>query len=178
MEVVQLDQMEDGTPVYCDRQAYESDGIIIFNKVKPHTDFRGKWESGLAKMCAIGISKHQGASYFHMKGFPSFARRVPEVARILIDRAPVIFGLGVVQNAYDEISELDAMPRERIMERDAALLEIAKAKIASFKMHSMDVLIIDRTARTTGNAMTPTSPAQQLKGFEDVLDCRSCSSAA
>lgn len=174
MEVVKLDEMADGTPVYCDKIAYESDGIIIFNKIKPHTDFRGPWESGLAKMCAIGISKHQGASYFHMKGFPSFAKRIPEVARILIDKAPVIFGLGVVQNAYDEISELEVMPADQIMDRDAALLEVAKAKIASFKMKSMDVLIIDEIGKNiSGNGHDPNITGRSnSKGFEDIIDCK------
>ncbi len=69
MDVVQIGELDDGTPVYCDKYAYESDGIIIFNKIKPHTDFRGgTHESGLAKMCAIGIAKHKGASMFHMMG--------------------------------------------------------------------------------------------------------------
>ena len=60
MEVVKLGELEDGTPVYCDKYAYESDGIIVFNKVKPHTDFRGDHESGLVKMCAIGLANHLG----------------------------------------------------------------------------------------------------------------------
>lgn len=174
MEVVKLGEMHDGTPVYCDKIAYESDGIIIFNKVKPHTDFRGKHESGLAKMCAIGIAKHEGASYFHMMGFPSFAERIPEVAKILLDKAPVVFGLGVVQNAYDEISELEVMPRDKIMERDAALLDIAKSKIANFKMKSIDVLIIDEIGKNiSGNGHDPNITARSNSaGFEDILDCK------
>ncbi len=110
MDVVQIGELDDGTPVYCDKYAYESDGIIIFNKIKPHTDFRGTHESGLAKMCAIGIAKHKGASMFHMMGFSTFADRIPKVAKVFLEKAPpVAFGLGVVQNAYDEISELEVI---------------------------------------------------------------------
>lgn len=174
MEVVQLGSLDDGTPVYCDKNAYESDGIIVFNKIKPHTDFRGPHESGLAKMCAIGISKHLGASYFHMMGFPSFSARIPKVAELFLQKAPVAFGLGVVQNAYDEISELEVIPAPQIMERDAALLEIAKEKIAKFKMDSIDVLIIDEIGKNiSGNGHDPNITGRSnSRGFEDVLDCK------
>ena len=62
MDVVQYDALDDGTPLYCDKNAWSADGIVVFNKVKPHTDFRGAHESGLAKMIAIGLAKHKGAS--------------------------------------------------------------------------------------------------------------------
>ncbi len=174
MEVVKLGELEDGTPVYCDKYAYESDGIIVFNKVKPHTDFRGDHESGLVKMCAIGLANHLGASYFHMMGFPSFAERIPRVAELFLEKAPVAFGLGVVQNAYDEISELEVIPREEIMERDAVLLKIAKEKIANFKMKSMDVLVIDEIGKNiSGNGHDPNITGRSnSKGFEEVLDCK------
>lgn len=77
MEVVQLGTLEDGMPVYCDKNAYESDGIVILNKVKPHTNFRGAHESGMAKMMAIGLAKHKGASMLHMKGMRPLARKFP-----------------------------------------------------------------------------------------------------
>lgn len=86
MEVVQIGGLADGTPVYCDKYAAESDGIIVLNKVKPHTDFRGKHESGMAKMMAIGLAKHKGASMFHMKGFPTFAERIPQVCDVFLGK--------------------------------------------------------------------------------------------
>lgn len=134
MEVVQIGELPDKTPVYCDKNAYESDGIVVLNKIKPHTDFRGKHESGMAKMMAIGLAKHKGASMFHMKGFPSFPERIPQVCNIFLKNAPVAFGVGIVQNAYDEISNLEVMEKEHILDRDAALLLEAKDKIAKFKM--------------------------------------------
>ena len=64
MDVKQIGALDDGaeTPVYCDRFAAEADGIVIYNKVKPHTDFKGEHESGLLKMMAIGLAKHKGCS--------------------------------------------------------------------------------------------------------------------
>lgn len=174
MEAVQLGELEDGTPVYCDKYAVESDGIIVFNKIKPHTDFRGNHESGLVKMCAIGLANHIGASYFHMMGFPSFAERIPKVAKMFLEKAPIAFGLGVVQNAYDEISVLEIIPSDQIMERDAELLQVAKRKIANFKMKEIDVLIIDEIGKNiSGNGHDPNITGRSnSKGFEDVLDCR------
>jgi len=174
METVQIGELDDGTPVYCDKFAYESDGIVVLNKVKPHTDFRGKHESGMAKMMAIGLAKHKGASMFHMKGFPTFADRIPKVCEVFLQNAPVAFGVGIVQNAYDEISELEVMEKERIMERDAALLEIAKAKVAKFKIPQIDVLIIDEIGKNiSGNGHDPNITGRSNSGgFESVLDLK------
>ncbi|MEY8762058.1 MULTISPECIES: lactate racemase domain-containing protein [Clostridium] len=174
MEVVKIGQLPDETPVYCDKNAYESDGIVVLNKVKPHTDFRGKHESGMAKMMAIGLAKHKGASMFHMKGFSSFAERIPQVCDIFLKNAPVAFGVGIVQNAYDEISNLEVMEKAHILERDAALLKIAKEKIAKFKMPSIDVLIIDEIGKNiSGNGFDPNIVGRSNSpGFDDVIDLK------
>jgi hypothetical protein len=174
MDVVQIGELEDKTPVYCDKTAYESDGIVILNKVKPHTDFRGKYESGMAKMMAIGIAKHLGASHFHMMGFPTFADRIPKVCEVFLQKAPLAFGLGIVQNAYDEISELEVMEKDKILERDAALLEIAKSRIANFKFHDIDVLIIDEIGKDiSGNGHDPNITGRgNSPGFEDVVNLK------
>lgn len=135
MEVVQIGQINDvsHTPVYCDKYAAEADGIIIYNKVKPHTDFKGKHESGLLKMMTIGLGKHIGCSWFHKQGFDTFAERIPMVAEIFIEKLPIIFAVGVVQNAYDKISNIMVFPKERIIEGDAEMLCIAKKKFPRFK---------------------------------------------
>ena len=174
MEVVQIGKLDDDTPVYCDKYAFESDGIVVLNKVKPHTDFRGKHESGMAKMMAIGLAKHKGASMFHMKGFSSFADRIPKVCDVFLKNAPVAFGVGIVQNAYDAISELEVMEKEAILIRDTALLEIAKDKIAKFKFPQIDVLIIDEIGKNiSGNGHDPNITGRSNSpGFEDVIDLK------
>lgn len=174
MEVVCIGELEDGTPVYCDKYAYESDGIIVLNKIKPHTDFHGKHESGIAKMMAIGLAKHKGASLFHMQGFPSFPERIPQVCDLFLEKTPIAFGVGIVQNAYDEISEIEVMPKEKILEKDAELLCIAKRKIARFKFPSIDVLIIDEIGKNiSGNGHDPNITGRSNSGgFEDALDLK------
>lgn len=172
MDVVQAGTLPDKTPVYCDKNAFESDGIVVLNKVKPHTDFRAKHESGLAKMLAIGLAKHKGASMFHMMGFASFGERIPQACEVLLKYAPIAFGVGIVQNAYDEISELEVMMKEEIMARDAALLEIAKEKIAKFKFPAIDVLIIDEIGKNiSGNGHDPNITGRSNSpGFETAIN--------
>ena len=149
MEVVQIGNISDATntPVYCDKYAAEADGIIIYNKIKPHTDFKGKHESGLLKMMTIGLGKHIGCSWFHKQGFDTFAERIPMVASIFIDKLPIIFAIGVVQNAYDRISNIMVFPKDKIIEGDAEMLCIAKNKSPRFKFDNIDVLIIDRIGK-------------------------------
>ena len=174
MEVVQLGSLDDGTPIYCDKNAAESDGIIILNKVKPHTDFRGEHESGMAKMMAIGLAKHKGASMFHMKGFPSFADRIPKVCEVFMQHAPMAFCVGIVQNAYDEICAIDIADSDKLLEKDAQLLRLAKDRMAKFLFKDIDVLVIDEIGKNiSGNGHDPNITARSnSKGFDEILNLK------
>ena len=152
MEVVEIGTLADGTTVYCDKYAYASDGMVVVNKIKPHTSFIGPHESGLLKMLCIGLGKHKGAATMHMKGYEVFDRLIPEAGRLCLEREPILFGVGLVQNAYDDISDLEVMEKDDIAARDAALLEIAKDKLARFKFPTTDVLIIDRIGKNIGGS--------------------------
>jgi hypothetical protein len=171
MDVVQYGEL-DGIPLYCDKFAFESDGIVIFNKVKPHTDFRGPHESGLLKMIAIGIAKHKGAAMFHSFGFERFAELIPPVSEIFLKKCPVAFGVGVVQNAYDDICNIEVCTPDKIIETDAELLKIAKQRIAKFLFHDIDVLIIDEIGKNiSGNGHDPNVTGRNLGGtFKDELN--------
>ena len=149
MDVVKIGELDDGahTPVYCDRIAAEADGIVVYNKVKPHTDFKGEHESGLLKMMAIGLAKHKGCSGLHRRGFDTFAENIPNAAKVFLEKMPVVFAVGVVQNAYDEISEIRVYPREQVVAGDCELLRIAKACFPRFRFDNIDVLIIDRIGK-------------------------------
>ena len=149
MDVAQIGELDDGaaTPVYCDRRAAEADGIVLYNKVKPHTDFKGEHESGLLKMMAIGLAKHKGCSALHRRGFDTFAENIPKAAGVFLEKLPVLFAVGVVQNAYDEISDIRVYPRAEIVAGDRELLKIAKARFPRFRFDYIDVLIIDRIGK-------------------------------
>ena len=176
MEVVQIGTINDGanTPVYCDKYAAEADGIVLFNKVKPHTDFKGYVESGICKMMAIGIAKHFGCSWFHRQGFDTFAERIPMVAEEFLKNMNVIMGIGVVQNAYDEISEIKAFPKDKIIEGDHELLQIAKRRLPRMKFDNIDVLIIDKIGKNiSGEGCDPNVTGRGcMPGFEDDFHCK------
>ncbi len=148
MDVVKIGQLDDGeTPVYCDRIATEADGIVVYNKVKPHTDFKGEHESGLLKMMAIGLAKHKGCSALHRRGFDTFKENIPAAAKLFLEKMPVVFAVGVVQNAYDEISDIRVFSHDEIVEGDREMLRIAKARFPRFRFDDIDLLIIDRIGK-------------------------------
>ena len=176
MDVVQIGTLADTahTPVYCDRYAAEADGIVLFNKVKPHTDFKGYHESGLCKMMAIGLAKHKGCSWFHMQGFDTFAERIPMAAQTFLSAKNVVMGIGVVQNAYDEISEIEAYPKDQIMEGDHALLEIARRRLPRMKFDHIDVLIVDRIGKNiSGEGADPNVTGRGfMPYYDDDFHCK------
>lgn len=173
MEVVQYGTLPDGTPLYCDRLASQADGIVLMNKVKPHTDFRGPHESGLAKMIAIGIAKHKGAAAFHAIGFRRFAEMIPAAAEIFLKTFPVVCGIGIVQNAYDEISELEVAGKDGLMDLDRRLLEHARESMARFKFKETDVLVIDEIGKEiSGYGQDPNVTGRangRAPGFSEIF---------
>lgn len=172
MEVVQYGTLEDGTPLYCDKNAWEADGVIVFNKVKPHTDFRGKHESGLGKMVAIGLAKSKGASMFHTKSLRRFPEYIPKVTEIFMGTGKVAFGVGVVQNAYDEICRIEACERDDILNMDAELQAFSKTQLPQFKFKTCDVLIVDEIGKNiSGSGMDPNITGRNDSGdFPGILD--------
>ena len=152
MDTVLLGNLKDGTPVYCDKFAAEADGLIIYNKIKAHTDFKGPHESGLAKMMAIGLGNHKGASLFHMMGMTTFPERLPQLAQVFLDNLPVLFGVAVAQNAYDDLCVLEVIPREKMMERERELLIYSKERMGRFLFDDIDVLIVDEIGKNISGA--------------------------
>ncbi len=156
MEVVQIDQLPNGLPVYVDKYAYEADAIVVINRVKPHTAFRGKIESGIMKMIAIGLGKQKGAEACHQLGFKYMAENVPAMARIMLEKLPILFGVALVENAYDETCIVEVLPAARVEEREMALLEIAKTRLPKILFDQIDVLVIDYIGKNiSGDGMDP-----------------------
>ena len=156
MEVVEVGRLSNGAPVYVDKIATEADGIVLFNKVKPHTEFRGKHESGLFKMVAIGLGNHKGASMFHAQGYKNIPTLLPELGQVFLDNCKFVFGIGVLQNAYDDICTIKMCDKSNIFHVDAEMQEEAKAKIPNFKFKDIDLLIIDEIGKNiSGSGMDP-----------------------
>ncbi|MDB5053530.1 MAG: hypothetical protein JWM44_1580 [Bacilli bacterium] len=156
MDVIEIAKLANGLPVYVDRIASEADAIVVINRVKPHTAFRGTVESGIMKMIAIGLGKQKGAEACHQLGFKYMAELVPTMARILIERLPIVFGVAVVENAYDETCLVEVLPIEEVEQREPQLLELAKARLPQILFPQIDVLVIDYIGKNiSGDGMDP-----------------------
>ncbi|MBW3628492.1 MAG: DUF2088 domain-containing protein [Gemmatimonadetes bacterium] len=148
MEVAELPGAgEPGLPAYMDRHAYESDGVILINRIKPHTDFHDRYESGLVKMAVIGLGKDVQARQIHRFGVRGLVNLVPRMAAHILASGKVLLGLGVVENAYDETMVVEAIAPGRIMDREPELLAIAAANMPRLPVDRLDVLIIDQMGK-------------------------------
>lgn len=134
-------------PTYRHRNAYQADAVIPVGRVKPHTDFRGPVESGLMKMIAIGLGKQHGANFFHHQGMGEFHHLIPAVASYTISRVNIPFGVAVIENGYGHLAQAEAVPAERIYEREQELLRIARGRMGRLPGDQVDVLIIDRIGK-------------------------------
>ncbi|MDR1875494.1 MAG: lactate racemase domain-containing protein [Synergistaceae bacterium] len=156
METVEVGTLPNGTRVYCDKLAWESDGIVLFNRVKPHTDFKGDWESGLLKMCAIGVGKHEGATSAHRAGFVRFHEVIPEVGKFFLKNAPVLFGVASVENGYERVMRVSVIPPAEIVERERELLALARKSMARLPFDDIDILAVDELGKNiSGSGMDP-----------------------
>ncbi len=156
MDTVKIGTAENGIDVFIDRHAAEADGIIVVGRIKPHTAFEGPYESGLMKMMAIGLGKQYGASVCHSRGFAHMAEMVPAFGRTILAHAGVLFGLAILENAYDKTCKLRALTREEIPAEEPGLLKEAKSLMPRILFDPVDVLVIDRIGKNiSGDGMDP-----------------------
>ncbi len=170
METVLVGTLADGVPVYFDRIAHdEADVVIPVGRVKPHTDFRGPVESGLAKMIAIGLGKQKGANWFHSQGIGTFGDLIPRVASLSLEKVNIPFGIALVENGLSKLSIIEAVPRAGMFDREAELLEIAKERLARLpQIPELDVLIVDKIGKDiSGDGADPNVINRDVAGVID-----------
>lgn len=156
MDVVEIGRLENGLPVYIDKNAYSADGIVVINRIKPHTAFRGVSESGLVKMITIGLGKQKGAESCHAYSFRHMGEHLLAMASISLARTPILFGVGTVENAYDQVAKIAVVPAEAILAVDRQLLLEAKENMPKIFFPEIDVLIIDQIGKDiSGDGMDP-----------------------
>ncbi len=157
METVKIGETPAGVEVFMDRNAHdEADSVIVVNRVKPHTAFRGTVESGPTKMLAIGLGKQRGAHSIHSAGWENIHRTIPEAARVAVETGKVAFGLATVENAHEEPCKIAAIPAADLEAGEAPLLEEAKANLARLPFDEMDVLVIDEIGKNiSGDGADP-----------------------
>jgi hypothetical protein len=148
MEVAEIGRSSFGFPVLVDKNAAEADGIVVVNRIKPHTEFEGPIESGLMKMMAIGMGKHKGCLEVHKQTVNYGYRNViPEIGSIILDKLPVLFGIAIVENIYDETARIQAVPASRFLAEEKSILAEAKRLMARLPFNEIDVLVIDEMGK-------------------------------
>jgi len=147
MEVVKVDTLDDGTPVFVNRLALEADGIVLVNRVKPHTSFRGPYESGLMKILTVGLGCHRGATLAHSQGAQGLTRMVPGIARAMMKKTRVVMGVAIIENAYEKTARIACMPAVEIEQREPELLAEARQAMPRLMVQGIDLLIVDEMGK-------------------------------
>jgi Lactate racemase N-terminal domain len=147
MEVVELGETESGVPVFMDRIAHEADGVVVVGRIKQHTDFRSEIESGLMKMSSIGLGKHAQALALHAHGVKGIKDYMVEAGEKVLSSGKVLFGVGIVENAYEETAMIEAIPPERVAEREAELLRESARLMPKLPVSDIDVLFVDELGK-------------------------------
>ena len=156
MESVKIGETPAGIEVYMDRNAYEADAVVVVNRIKPHTAFRGTVESGPTKMLAIGLGKQRGAHSIHSAGWKNIHRTIPEAARVAVESGKVAFGLAILENAEEEPYKVAAIPAGELEESEAPLLEEAKRNLPRLPFDEVDVLVVDEIGKNiSGDGADP-----------------------
>jgi hypothetical protein len=156
MDTVVLGTNSVGLPIYFDKNAYQADGIVLANRVKPHTDFHATHESGVLKMLVIGLGKREGASQVHKMGVRGLREVLPGVGRHLVKHTPFALGLAIVENADDVPAEIVALEPETIFDIEPALLERARGLMGRLPFDQIDLLVVGELGKNySGAGMDP-----------------------
>jgi hypothetical protein len=156
MEVVPIGKSEKGTDVFIDKNAAQADGIIISCRIKPHTCFRGPYESGIMKMMAIGLGKQAGAEACHSAGFKHMAEYVPLFGRTVLKKTRILFAVAVLENAFEETAEIAVLRKDEIEALEPVYLNKARSLLPSLPFDECDVLVCDTIGKNfSGSGMDP-----------------------
>jgi hypothetical protein len=154
----------DGVPVHVDRNVVSTGAVFVVNRVKPHTSFRGPVESGLAKMCAVGLGKQAGARHMHSRGPAGLRELVPAAARLLAGRGLLIGGLAIVENQLDRTALVRGLTASEIGgDAETALLEEARRLMPRIPFDDLDVLVIERIGKDVSGAGIDTNVVGRMR---------------
>jgi hypothetical protein len=156
MDTLVLGTNSVGLPIYFDRNAHAADGIVLLNRVKPHTDFHAEHESGVLKMLVIGLGKRDGATQVHKLGLRGLKEVLPGVGRFLIENTKFALGLAILENARDETAEVVPIEPETIFDVEPRLLDKARGLMGRLPFDQIDVLVVGEIGKNySGSGMDP-----------------------
>ncbi len=139
-------------PVWWDKNALAADGVVTVSRVKPHTDFRGKFESGILKMLVIGLGKRHGADQVHSFGTRGLRDMIPESGKVILEKTPFLGGLAILENANEETAKLEVVDRDDLWDREPVLLQEASGMMGRLPFAGLDVLIVGECGKNYSGA--------------------------
>jgi hypothetical protein len=152
MTAVQIGTNSWDEPVYWDKNAWEADAVVTVSRIKPHTDFRGRYESGIVKMLAIGLGKREGAAQHHRWGVRGLREMMPESARVILEKTRFLGGLAILENAREETALVRVLECEALLQEEPGLLEQAKALLGRLPFAQLDLLVIGEIGKNYSGA--------------------------
>ena len=167
MNVVELGCLENRLPVYFDKIAFEADGIIVVNRIKAHTAFKSDIESGLHKMLSVGLGNHKGASLVHYLGVRGLRDYMVEFAKVVLEKAPILCGLGILENAYDDTYKLIAVAPGNFEKVDRELLMECKKILPVLPVLDIDILIVEEMGKNISGTGMDTNIVGGINGCKE-----------
>ena len=163
MDAVQVGVNSWGEPCWFDRNALAADGIVTVSRIKPHTDFRGRYESGIVKMLVIGLGKRLGADRHHSWGTRGLRDMMVETAKVHLEKTPFLAGLAILENAAEETAVIEVVSRDDLLEREPILLDEARRLMGRLPFDATDVLIVGECGKNySGAGMDPNVVGRML----------------
>ncbi len=151
-DTVDLGARKNGKHVWFDSAAYHADLIVLINRVKLHTDFVGELQSGLCKMLVIGLGNQKGCSAAHETDFEKFSEMLEESASLIIEKAPVGFGIAIMENAFDETCLLEAIPAAKMIAREKELVKQCVSRMPYIQVKKADIVIVEEIGKDVSGA--------------------------
>lgn len=171
MDSVQIGVNSWGEPVWWDRNALEADAVLTVSRIKAHTDFRGRYESGIVKMLVIGLGKREGASQHHRWGVRGLRDMLPETAKVILEKTKFVAGLAVLENAREETALVKVVERENLLAEEPGLLEQAKAMMGRLPFDQLDLLIVGEVGKNySGAGIDPNVVGRLLVEGQEEFD--------
>jgi hypothetical protein len=168
MDIIELGRLDNGLTVYFDKRAYYSDGIIVVNRIKTHTIYKDSIESGLTKMLAVGLGNHEGARSVHCLGPEGIPELVKRFAKVILTKAPILCGLAILENAYEETKKIRACLPDTFAKIDQELLREYKDSMPSLPISNIDILILKEIGKDISGAGMDTNVVGGVKVFKEA----------
>lgn len=152
MDVVELGRNALGFPVYWDKNAFAADAVVTISRIKPHTDFHGRFESGILKMLVIGLGKREGPSAVHQMGVRGLKEVMPESAKMILEKTKFACGVAILENAAEQTAKIQLVEREDLWDVEPRLLDEAQQLMGRLPFDELDVLVIGEMGKNYSGA--------------------------